>query len=152
VSYEDNMETATMLAHVKLFAMPDRSLITPDVVAKEVARFAKAVDSPDEKPVDPDAITSEMIRRLSRWMAKASALRSEEVEHDEWLNTARKEGWRYWKRYQSYLSKRLPQPVIAALDDATDKIMGSLHDPKVEGSWDRRGLVVGHVQSGKTGN
>lgn len=152
MSYEDNMETATMLAHVKLFAMPDRSLITPDVVAKEVARFAKAVDSPDEKPVDQDAITSEMIRRLSRWMAKASALRSEEVEHDEWLNTARKEGWRYWKRYQSYLSKRLPQPVIAALDDATDKILGSLHDPKVEGSWDRRGLVVGHVQSGKTGN
>lgn len=27
-----------------------------------------------------------------------------------------------------------------------------LEDPTREGAWDRRGLVVGHVQSGKTGN
>lgn len=141
-----------MLAHVKLSRMPDRSLITPEVVAKTVRFYAESVDVPGEQPVDQDAIVGEMIRRLSRWMSKASALKSEEVEHDEWLVSARKVGWRYWKRYQTYLAKALPQPVIAALDDATDKILGSLHDPKVEGYWDRRGLVVGHVQSGKTGN
>ena len=32
------------------------------------------------------------------------------------------------------------------------KIVGHLQDPTSEGDWDRRGLVIGHVQSGKTAN
>lgn len=34
----------------------------------------------------------------------------------------------------------------------TDKILGLLHDPHDPSDWDRRGLVIGHVQSGKTAN
>jgi len=41
---------------------------------------------------------------------------------------------------------------VEALDQSSDTILGLLEDPTREGSWDRRGLVVGHVQSGKTGN
>src|SRR5690606_15645983 len=37
-------------------------------------------------------------------------------------------------------------------DDSTDRILGLLEDPERTDPWDRRGLVVGHVQSGKTGN
>ena len=32
------------------------------------------------------------------------------------------------------------------------KILGLLQDPTSEGEWKRRGLVIGHVQSGKTAN
>ena len=38
------------------------------------------------------------------------------------------------------------------LDDFTDKILDKCVNPKEAKSWDRRGMVVGHVQSGKTSN
>jgi hypothetical protein len=42
--------------------------------------------------------------------------------------------------------------VVDGLDEATDDILGLLEDPQRSDAWDRRGLVVGHVQSGKTSN
>ena len=36
------------------------------------------------------------------------------------------------------------------LDDSTEKTLDKLESPLRVGQWDRRGLVVGHVQSGKT--
>jgi len=33
-----------------------------------------------------------------------------------------------------------------------ERFSRSLQNPREEGSWDRRGLVIGHVQSGKTAN
>ncbi len=38
------------------------------------------------------------------------------------------------------------------MNRVTDLVLGLLEDPLREGKWDRRGLVVGHVQSGKTAN
>ena len=38
------------------------------------------------------------------------------------------------------------------LDGLTDDILDRLRDPETDGAWDRRGLVVGDVQSGKTVN
>ena len=59
----------------------------------------------------------------------------------------------YWGRYKRLLvQKRLSGKVISALDQVTDRIVGLLENPLREGSWDRRGMVVGHVQSGKTAN
>lgn len=48
------------------------------------------------------------------------------------------------------MERSLAVDVVDALDKSTDGILGLLEDPKREGYWDRRGLVVGHVQSGKT--
>jgi hypothetical protein len=45
-----------------------------------------------------------------------------------------------------------PSFPINDLDDFTDKILDKCYNPKESGSWDRRGMVVGHVQSGKTSN
>ncbi|MDC0176162.1 Z1 domain-containing protein [Planctomycetaceae bacterium] len=42
------------------------------------------------------------------------------------------------------------EKVRRRLDSSTDKALGFLGDPHKSGSWDRRGLVVGLVQSGKT--
>jgi hypothetical protein len=38
------------------------------------------------------------------------------------------------------------------LDRVTDEILDHLENPKKDGRWSRKGLVVGHVQSGKTAN
>ena len=62
--------------------------------------------------------------------------------------------WYYWERYRKHLltTKRFSPHVVRPLDDITDKILDHLEDPRKEGGWSRRGLVVGHVQSGKTAN
>jgi hypothetical protein len=59
----------------------------------------------------------------------------------------------YWDRYKRYLAeKKFSGRVLATMDDVTDRILGVLENPEREGSWDRRGMVVGNVQSGKTAN
>lgn len=59
----------------------------------------------------------------------------------------------YWGRYRRLLTERgFSGDVLATLDDVTDRILGLLENPQKEGKWDRRGMVVGHVQSGKTAN
>ncbi len=59
----------------------------------------------------------------------------------------------YWDRYRLLLGKNgLPPGVVRSTDEVTDKILDRLGDPRDMSSWSRRGMVVGHVQSGKTAN
>ena len=76
-------------------------------------------------------------------------------DHVEWLADRRSDiDWNLWTRYMRYLqeAKGFPPPVVNRLDDVTDQILHRLEDPRRAGGWDRRGMVVGHVQSGKTAN
>ena len=74
--------------------------------------------------------------------------------HKPWLQEQEDNiDWYYWKRYKKYLESRLfPSKVISTLSEQTDKIIDHLQNPSDTGSWKRKGLVVGHVQSGKTAN
>lgn len=57
----------------------------------------------------------------------------------------------YWERYAAYLKLNGWGPrVVARLDQVTDDILNLLGDPERPGTWERRGLVMGDVQSGKT--
>ncbi len=74
--------------------------------------------------------------------------------HQPWLAAARgRVDPYYWNRYRQHLTQGgFSNSVVATLDEVTDRILGLMQDPTRGGSWDRRGLVVGHVQSGKTAN
>ena len=61
----------------------------------------------------------------------------------------------YWQRLEEYWIRKsiLPVDVIKSVDAVTNEIMGFLGDPNDAESWDsRKGLVMGHVQMGKTTN
>jgi hypothetical protein len=59
----------------------------------------------------------------------------------------------YWGRYRQLLNlKGLPRSVIDATDEVTDRVLDRLGNPRNQSRWSRRGMVVGHVQSGKTAN
>lgn len=62
--------------------------------------------------------------------------------------------WRFWRRYRDFSEQEagLPVDTINKMDNLTDDILDRLTNPHQAGSWDRRGMVVGNVQSGKTGN
>jgi hypothetical protein len=98
-----------------------------------------------------EKVVSQVVINCSRWTPQIQLL-SDPTDHDVWLNSERKKNWVYWESYQQLLSEYLDDDAIDNLDESSDKILEQLEDPKRTGSWDRRGLVVGHVQSGKTGN
>ncbi len=76
-------------------------------------------------------------------------------EHEPWFNARRADiDFYYWRRYKRLLveKKRFSSHVVDNLDRETDRILDFLGDPDRTDPWDRRGLVFGHVQSGKTAN
>ncbi|MES0832582.1 Z1 domain-containing protein [Nocardiopsis tropica] len=78
------------------------------------------------------------------------------TSHVRWLDELRADSskeWPFWDRYAEYMKKhqKLPLQVVQVLDDTTAKVLGELESPNREGEWQRRGLVIGDVQSGKTG-
>ena len=100
---------------------------------------------------DRQAVIDEMIRRFSLWIGKDTLLTSD-TGHESWLVAARKKDWRYWPRYRQWLDGSLSIKAIEAMDESTGTVLGLLEDPSRPGPWDRRGLVVGQIQSGKTGH
>ncbi|MBG9586081.1 Z1 domain-containing protein [Cytobacillus firmus] len=60
----------------------------------------------------------------------------------------------FWTRYRRYLSeaKNWPLEAVTAIDETTNQIMASIGNPKSMAPFDKRGLVLGYVQSGKTAN
>jgi len=75
-----------------------------------------------------------------------------EQDRDEWLRSIDRSSWHYWPVLRQYLFnvRNLSAPVVRSLDEITDKILGQIADPNTD--HDRRGLVLGYVQSGKTAN
>lgn len=62
--------------------------------------------------------------------------------------------WFYWDRYKQYLlsEKRWAPRVVQSLDDDTLRILDLINDPQSCAPYERRGLVMASVQSGKTSN
>lgn len=67
----------------------------------------------------------------------------------------RQSEWLFWTRYKRYLAeqKHFAPEVISQLDDLTDRILDKLFNPQRNDIIiNKKGLVVGQVQSGKTAN
>jgi hypothetical protein len=98
-------------------------------------------------------VVRELQTRFSIRMNLGTLFESE--HYKPWLHKKRGEiNWYYWERYKKHLlmSKGFSPHVVRSLDEITDDVLDHLEDPTKEGGWSRRGLVVGHVQSGKTAN
>jgi len=76
------------------------------------------------------------------------------ANYQPWLDDKRKDiNWRFSDRYNKFLAQEnFSNKVINTISRDTDQILDLTEDPSKEGTWSRRGLVVGHVQSGKTAN
>lgn len=147
---DENSQRVVKFVQELLLDEEDRTGITPAIIAEKINMVVAMKPSWGEN-LDRDAITDELIRRFSMWIGQDTTLKSD-AGHEDWLNSSRKQDWRYWQRYREWLERKLSWKAVEALDHSTDAVLGLLEDPRREGNWDRRGLVVGHVQSGKTGN
>jgi hypothetical protein len=88
-------------------------------------------------------------------VGEASVLDNKWDDHQAWLPARRGSiKWGFWERYRWYQEneKGIPAEVVRRLHEITDMILERLEDPRRPSPWDRRGMVVGDVQSGKTSN
>ena len=79
----------------------------------------------------------------------------EEKGHKKWfLSKKAKLDMKYWERYRKYLLKDqgFSTQVVNTMDDILDTLTDLLGDPSRDVSYNRRGLIIGDVQSGKTSN
>ncbi len=102
--------------------------------------------------IDRDALIKELETQFTVWIGKSRTL-DDTTNHRPWLPQRRASiAWNYWERYKLKLIRDWASPSIDSLDEINDEVLARLEDPLREGAWDRRGLIVGHVQSGKTAN
>ena len=112
-----------------------------------------AVEFLQAKDVAIDALVADLEACFQTVIGRERFLSGDRDGHDPWLNSRTGSiSWRFWERYEQFLAheKKWPLATLRRLDDSTDRVLGLLTDPGKEGEWDRRGLVMGHVQSGKT--
>lgn len=148
---EKKLARVVSIAQTLLQGDKEAGKITATVIEEKVKLAAMAVAPQDHSTIDINAATITLIQRFGHWIGKIATLK-DVTGHVDWLVESRKADWHYWRRYRDYQEHKLSTEVVDALDESTDTILSLLEDPERHGVWDRRGLVVGHVQSGKTGN
>ena len=82
----------------------------------------------------------EQQKRDTTWWSNKAKLEQEKTNNNY-----------YWDRLKKYHEKSLPPEVIKTIDEDTDMVMDNIGNPNLE-AFDIYGMVVGHVQSGKTAN
>ncbi len=131
----------------------DGEKITFDVI-KDAATSALSVlsNSPEGREVLLDSVIAVLEQDINIHVGDFEVL-EDNSDHKDWSEEIEGIDWKFWSRYQSYLSnENLPGAVIDGVSKATLNILSRLESPNRPGDWDRRGLVVGQVQSGKTSN
>lgn len=73
------------------------------------------------------------------------------LENSHWVEKEKNNIiWNHWNAYRKQFNSRPVQKLKISED--TNRILSFIENPKREGKWDIRGLVVGDVQAGKTAN
>ncbi|TFD05533.1 Z1 domain-containing protein [Cryobacterium sp. TMT1-66-1] len=87
-------------------------------------------------------------------IAKRDTMIADPGDWEPWYDEdRRREHDFYWRAYRGVLEAKNWDPeAIAALNKSAVDVVGRLADPAGDASYPTKGLVVGHVQSGKTAN
>ena len=135
---------------VAVSAVLGTDLPTQERIRECIGQLRRSFPAVTDEEADEMAIWFEEVHGVT--MRDGAAI--QDTGFEPWLEDARAGlDPYYWDRYHKLLvSKDFSGQVLAKLDDVTDRILGFLENPTKPGEWDRRGMVVGHVQSGKTAN
>ncbi|MEZ4266638.1 MAG: hypothetical protein R3F39_09690 [Myxococcota bacterium] len=150
----ENYLTARSMAQSMLKLQSDKGQgsLADGEVASVVAKVLSLVGAQD---VDSAALVAELEAAFQTTIGTERELVGLDDGWAPWLPKRRADiKWRFWERYAQHLrqEKGWPGATLDRMDQTTDKVLGYVMDPQAAGAWDRRGMVVGHVQSGKTAN
>jgi len=145
----DNFESARNVAHIYLANEKYKNQkLTGEIISNEVDIVLL---QPALSEVNREDLIIQLQADFDIYTGEATMLVEQDVK--PWLLHA-KAGirWQLWNRYKAYLRKKDASFPVDSVDDLTDKILDKCVNPTIRGGWDRRGMVVGNVQSGKTAN
>jgi len=147
----DNYEKARQLTLIMLKG----NVITTELIEEKVRLVIQMLASEGNGGnINVETLVQDIESRCNVWIGRGTVLEKPE-DHVVWLPDRRSQiNWRLWNRYRRYLDEEQvwPEKVVIGLDNFTEQILELLEDPSREGPWDRRGMVVGRIQSGKTSN
>jgi hypothetical protein len=121
------------------------------IISRNISEF-KEIGAGEFTAGEKNRIQYELTQRLVKVTEenKSTSLQGERVER--WLSENTPE-WRFWNDYEELLiNERKSQDVIWDNEKVIDDCIDMSGDPKRDGPWESRGLVMGNVQSGKTLN
>lgn len=143
----DLFSSARNIIHM-LLQHNDKKTITTELINEKIS-FLK--QSKDFQNVDFDELLYQLEADFELFSKEATMLLAEDVK--PWLYDEKsKIKFELWNRYKAFLLRKDSYFPVDKIDDYTDKILDKCVNPKIKGRWDRRGMVVGNVQSGKTAN
>lgn len=143
----DQFQSARNIAHV-LLSRYNKEQLSSDILEMEIDNVFK-MNGFDK--VNKDDLIVQLEADLNIYSGIATELVEKNVR--PWLSDVKSTiKWNLWDRYKLYLRAKDGSFPVDSVDDLTDKILDKCVNPKTRGSWDRRGMVVGNVQSGKTAN
>ncbi|MEU5932435.1 Z1 domain-containing protein [Micromonospora sp. NPDC047187] len=147
--YDEPMAKATRLV---LGFLPQDRQPNPEQVQNAVNAIFEMLSAQGED-LDRGQLTKEIEAMTAVFQERSLAL-VDPKGHEPWLPEAKNDrAWDFWERYRRYLEDvvNLPPWVVRRLDQSSDEVLSQLEDPRRSGPWRRQGLVIGQVQSGKTG-
>ncbi|MDE2822623.1 MAG: Z1 domain-containing protein [Chloroflexota bacterium] len=147
-----NYKAARTIAQVSL-----QTQLSDEVVSLTSQQIHQAVEAAigflQADDVAIEALVADLEAAFQTVIGRERLLSGDRDGYEPWLSSRSGSiSWRFWERYEQFLAqeKRWPPATLRRLDDSTDRALELLMDPRKAGEWDRRGLVMGHVQSGKT--
>ncbi len=131
--------------------LPNSGSVTPEQIENAITI---ALLIPQYSSLDRDKLIREIQSIYNIRIDEFRVLENSE-RRVPWINNKKSTiVWNFWNRYRDYLAveKSYAESVINQLDRLTDRTLDGLFDPSINAVIDKKGLVVGNVQSGKTSN
>jgi len=140
------LEAARQVTHIFL---GNYQKVSKEIIETEAD---KALAIPHYQNVDRARLLEQLIADYGVYSGEATSLVDKDIL--PWVSEKKVllKHWPLWTRYATYMKSEDPGFPVRSLDTLTDNILDKCADPSRSGAWDRRGMVVGHVQSGKTAN
>ena len=109
---------------------------------------------------DSNSLRDYLLSRISREKEEdtVSVMLGEEAENSTWWDEFRAENaaeLKFWNRYSKYLFERKhweKSAITKSIGNPTDMLLNAIADPNRGVVQEKRAMVVGYVQSGKTAN
>ncbi len=149
------IEQAFYLSAKKILEAENKNLTLPEGRIKEVIEQLAIGYRPLGQVINERLIESYLLQDFTVQIGSAAAIYHE--DNPEWINNffleKGKEYFKQWNNYKNLLKiNGLPEKVINEIDFSTNRVLDGMANPNTDGDFDKKGMVVGYVQSGKTSN
>ncbi|TXD54408.1 MULTISPECIES: Z1 domain-containing protein [unclassified Polaribacter] len=130
--------------------------ITSAVIRERVTRYHPMYPTKDYPNINWERIINELETHHTITIGVSETLYNHRIP---WVRNYKQNNpnladFPFWNNYKRYLAEiqQLPQNVVDEIDQSTDAILDGMSNPRETDNFEKKGLVIGYVQSGKTGN